>query len=441
MIGAVKRIYYNPKYAKIFHWTKLIAITGSAQAIVQATSLLCGILVIRLLPTQEYAWYTLANTMLGTMSVLADGGISAGVMALSGKVWQDGDKMGVILATGLDLRKKFAIVSLLVAIPILVYLLLQNGAGWLTVILITACLMPAFFAALSDSLLEIIPRLKQDIAALQKNQLTVAVGRLLLSGVTLFLFPFTFIAIFAAGMPRIYGNIRLSKIVDTFVNKDQKPDADIRKNILKIVKRLLPGSIYYCLSGQIIIWLASFFGNTSSIAQIGALGRLAMVLSLFSVLFNTLVTPRFARLPNDRSILLNRYLKILVGLIFFGIVIISICYIFSTQALWILGNKYKNLKNEFILSMIAGYIVMFAGVLFSINTSRGWTINPFFWIPFNIVIIGLGTMLFDISSIKGLFAFNIIIMAVEVIIYTAYGLRRILKFSPFNNNTFKFSQN
>ena len=439
MKEAVQRIYYNPKYSKIFQWGKLIAITGGAQAIVQATGLICGILVIRLLPTREYAWYTLANTMLGTMSVLADGGISAGVMALGGKVWQEGDKMGVILATGLDLRKKFAIVSLIIAIPILVYLLSQNGAGWLTIILITACLMPAFLAALSDSLLEIIPRLKQDIVALQKNQLTVATGRLLLSGVTLFLFPFTFIAIFAAGMPRMYGNIRLRKIVDKFVNKDQKPDAEIRRSILKIVKRLLPGSIYYCLSGQIIIWLVSFFGNTSSIAQVGALGRLAMVLSLFSVLFNTLVTPRFARLPNDRPILLNHYLKIIVGLIFFGILIISTCYVFSAQALWILGKGYSNLKDEFILCIIANYICVFAGVLFSINTSRGWAINPFFWIPCNVVIIVLGIIFLDISSIKGLFTFNIIIMAVEVIIYTFFGLMRILEVPQLGNRTIKFS--
>ena len=441
MKGAVQRIYYNPKYSKIFHWSKLIAVTGSAQVIVQFTGLLCGILVIRLLPTQEYAWYTLANTMLGTMSILADGGISTGVMALGGKVWQDKDRMGVILATGLDLRKKFAVISLLVAIPILMYLLWQHGAGWLTIVLITASLIPSFFAVISDSLLEIVPKLKQDIGALQKNQVTVGVGRLLLSGVTLFLFPFTFIAVLAAGIPRIYGNFQLNKIVNGFVNKDQKPDVEIRKSILNIVKRILPGSIYYCLSGQITIWLVSFFGNTSSIAQIGALGRLAMVLSIFSVLFNTLVTPRFARLQNDKLILLNLFFKILIGLIFLGILIICTCYIFSTQALWILGNGYSNLKTEFILSIIASYMGLFAGVLFAINTSRGWTINPLFGIPFNVVIIALGIIFLDISSIKGLFVFNIIIMAVDVVIYIVNGLRRILTINTFNNSTFNFPEN
>jgi hypothetical protein len=77
----VQRIYTNLIFAKVFEWGKLITIVGSAQILVQAISLISGILVIRLLPTHEYALYTLANTMLGTMSLLADGGISTGVMS------------------------------------------------------------------------------------------------------------------------------------------------------------------------------------------------------------------------------------------------------------------------------------------------------------------------------------------------------------------------
>ena len=104
-------------------WLRLTSITGGTQLLIQAIGLLSGIIVIRLLPTTEYALYTLANTMLGTMVVLADSGIGSGVMAESGKVWKDKEKLGVALVTGLDLRRKFAAGSLLVAAPILIYLL------------------------------------------------------------------------------------------------------------------------------------------------------------------------------------------------------------------------------------------------------------------------------------------------------------------------------
>jgi len=376
---------------------------------------------------KEYAWYTLANTMLGTMSVLADGGISAGVMAQGGKVWQDKEKLGSVLATGLDLRRKFAVGSLMIAAPVLIYLLSRHGAGWLTILLIIASLIPAFFAALSDSILEIVPKLHQDIVSLQKNQLAVSISRLLLSGLLLFIFPFTFIAILAAGIPRAYGNIRLRKITQAFAIEHQKPDLEIQKNILNIVKRILPGSIYYCLSGQITIWLISIFGNTSSVADVGALGRLAMVLTLLSVLFNTLVIPRFARLPNNANFLLNRFLQIQFGLISFGAIIIGLVYIFSTQALWVLGPNYSNLKTELTLSVIAGYLGLIVGTLFALNTSRGWTINPLLSITLNLIAIVTGLLLINISNLKGLFEFNIYVMGSEVIIYLIYGLFKIMK--------------
>ena len=176
MKDILSKLKYHPKYETILNWGKLISITGSAQIIVQILGFASGILIIRLLPVQEYALYTLANTMLGTMTVLADGGISTGVMSQGAKVWQNKVMLGKVLATGLDLRRKFAIFSLLGATPFLIYLLLHNGASWLTTVLIVASLIPAFLAALSDTLLEIVPKLHQDILPLQKNQLMVGVG-------------------------------------------------------------------------------------------------------------------------------------------------------------------------------------------------------------------------------------------------------------------------
>ena len=112
MKDILSKLKYHPKYETILNWGKLISITGSAQIIVQILGFASGILIIRLLPVQEYALYTLANTMLGTMTVLADGGISTGVMSQGAKVWQNKVMLGKVLATGLDLRRKFAIFSL-----------------------------------------------------------------------------------------------------------------------------------------------------------------------------------------------------------------------------------------------------------------------------------------------------------------------------------------
>src|SRR5260221_2165220 len=147
---------------KLFKWAKLLGVTFSAQVLIQLLGLFSGILMIRLLPTAEYAFYTLANTMLGTMTVLADGGISSGVMASGAKVWQDQKKLGTVISTGLMLRKKFAIYSLTISLPVLFYLLHRNNAGLISSLLIILSIIPAFYAALSDNLLEIASKLHQD---------------------------------------------------------------------------------------------------------------------------------------------------------------------------------------------------------------------------------------------------------------------------------------
>src|SRR5450432_1716731 len=310
----VLQIYSNPKYSKVFEWGRLISITGSAQILVQLFSFVCGILVIRMLPTQEYALYTLANAMLGTMILLADSGVSTGVMAQGAKVWQNDEKLGAVLVTGLDLRKKFAIGSLVIATPALLYLLRHHGASWLMSVLIIVSLIPAFFTGLSGTLLEIVFKLRQNIVPLQKIQVMNNAGRLALLCATLLIFPWTFVALLAAGIPQIWANMRLRAISGNYADWNQKPDAAVRKEILYIVKRVIPGAVYYCLSGQITIWLISIFGTSAALAQMGALGRLAMVLSLFTVLFSTLISPRFARLPDNRSLLLKRFFHIMAGI-------------------------------------------------------------------------------------------------------------------------------
>ena len=424
-----QRIVTNPNYLRALEWGKLVTITGSAQILIQAVGLISGILVIRLLSTREYALFTLANTMLGTMSVLADGGISAGVMAQGGKYWQSPTKLGEVLVTGFDLRKRFAVVSLLFAIPVLIYLLRHHQASWLMAVLIVLCLLPAFIMGLSGTLLEIAPKLHQDIILLQKNQIVTNLARLSLS-LSLFLFPWAFMAVLAAGIPQIWANKNLRRISEGYADWKQESSPFIRREIITFVKRILPGSIYYCLSGQITIWLISLFGSTIALAQIGALGRLAMMLSLFSVLINTLIVPRFARLSSQANVLLRRYLQIQIGLFLLSAIIITGVWLFPIQVLWLLGQEYSNLKTELILSIINACLGLIGGVSFSLCTCRGWVINPIISIPITIFSLILGIYLLDISTLRGVLVLNIFVSVIELSAYLIHNIFKITKSEP-----------
>ena len=423
----VQRVSASASYAWLLEWGRLVTITGGAQAIIQALGLVSGILVIRLLPTSQYALYTLANAMLGTMSILADGGISAGVMAQGGKVWQDREKLGTVLATGFELRQRFAVGSLLVATPVLLYLLHAHDASWPMAFLIVAALVPAFVTALSGAILEVAPKLAQDIVPLQRNQVGVNIGRLMLLGLVLVPFPLAFMAVLGGGLPQIWANRRLRKISSRYADWHQQPDGAVRQEIMAFVRRILPGSIYYCLSGQLTIWLISVFGTTVAIAQVGALSRLSMMLGLISVVFSTLVLPRFARLPAVRRLLFARYMQVLAGLVVLSGIIIGLVSLFPGEVLWILGNGYSNLRSVVVLSVGSSCLGLIVGVSFSICTSRGWAVHPALSIPITVAAVACGVILFDVGTLRGILLMNIFVSFIELIIYVSYTVLQIMR--------------
>jgi len=427
MKDLVQLISKSQNYEKITEWTRLISITGISQLIIQTTGFVSGILVIRLLSTQEYGYYTLANTMLGTMILLADGGISTSVLAQGGKTWLNREKLGSVLVTGFDLRRKFAVASLIIAVPILIYLLRLHHTGWLTTIFITLCIIPAFLASLSSNLLTVGPILHQNIIPLQKVHIKVSVCRLLMLTLTLFAFPWAYIAILSASIPQIWGNTRIKKISSLYADWTRKPDPEIRQEIVSVVKRILPGTIYFCLSSQITIWLISFIGTTASVAQIGALGRLAMILNFFSSIFGALIIPRFARLENNKDLILKRFIQIQIGLMLLFLMIILLISIFPTQILWILGNDYSGLEKELILSVAGSCISLYASFLFNISTSRNWIINPLVSIPIKVVTVIFGAMVLNITTLSGILVFNIFLASSELLIYFMYSVSKIYK--------------
>lgn len=401
-------------------WGKLVTLTGSTQVVIQAIGFISGILIIRLLPTQEYAFYTLANTMLGTMTILADGGISTGVMAQGGKVWQEREKLGRVLSTGMELKKRFAVGSLLIAMPALVFLLRYHEASWLMTLLIVASLIPTFFSSLTGSLLQIPLKLKQDIQPLQHNQIKINVSRLILLLTTIFIFPWAYIAVLSAGIPQVWGNFQLRKFASRHVNFTQNSDPLVRKKIMDFVHNLLPSSIYYCLSGQITIWLISLFGSTEALAQIGALSRLSMILSIFNILFSTLVVPRFSRLPNQKKQVLKFFFLIQMGLIVGCFCIVFFVHSFSENILWILGDDFSSLSTEIILITVGSCFALISGCTNHLLSSRGIIVPPAHFIITMITVQVLLALIIPIDNVIGIIIYGLCTSGMVYLVRLSY---------------------
>src|ERR1700680_1512665 len=103
----------SPILRRAFGHARRIGNYVLVQAVVLIIAFSSGILLVRWLPPREYAFFTIANAMQATLLLLADIGISIGLISIGGRVWQDRHRFGELINTGLSLRRKLAAAALL----------------------------------------------------------------------------------------------------------------------------------------------------------------------------------------------------------------------------------------------------------------------------------------------------------------------------------------
>src|SRR5262249_43654932 len=168
-----------PTQARWRKGLQTLVLTAGAQAGIQLLAVVTGLMVVRLLSGREDAYYTLANAAVGSLTVLTDCGVTQSVLALGGRVWRSPATLGAIAAGGMRLRRRFALFALVIAVPFVFTQLRQQGAGVSAALLVTASIVPLLLSSMTNQVLEVMPRLHQRLAQLQRIQLSGAALRLL----------------------------------------------------------------------------------------------------------------------------------------------------------------------------------------------------------------------------------------------------------------------
>ena len=381
-------------------WTTLY--TAVSQGLVQALGFVAGVVIIRTLSPEQYAYYAIVTAGLGTMTVLGDGGVSSGVLAQGGAVWQDRGLLGRVIATGLVMRARLALLSVLVGVPLMGVLLRHQGAGPIESILIPLSIVPLFVATVSGHLLETASRLHQQLAPLQWIQVAANGLRVLLVVALLPLLPLAGFASIIAAAPQWWANWRLRQLADRYADWRTGSDPEIRARIGAQVRRSLPGAVYYAISGQLTIWLISVFGNSPSVAAVGALGRLAALLTVLTSVFGTLAVPRFARIPAaERGLIRHRYLQLQGLLAVLTCIPVAVLAIFPRAALSILGSRYTGLPHEAILMGLSSAAAILAGAAFSLGAARGVVAPPALTIAYSFATQVSLVLLLPVGTISG----------------------------------------
>ena len=137
-------------------------------------------------------------------------------------------------------------------------------------------------------------------------------------------------------------------------------------------------------------------------------------------MFTTLISPRFARLPQKKSLLRNRARIILFGAIILVFSIVLTVYLVSDILLWFLGDEYSELNQEVVFLFLANGMSLLSSFAYSLYVSRGWMMKPYIYIPINFVTLSACIYLIDISTLVGVISINIIVSSIMFILNTVY---------------------
>ncbi len=379
----------------------------TVQVAVQAMGVASGILLVRTLSQTEYAYFTLAFSMMSTMSILADSGISISLSSIGGRVWQDRERFGRLINTALRLRRYLASIAVIAVTPILVWLLIRSGAPRLYAAGITLTLLIGLNYQLLSGVLMIVPRLHSQIKRVQTLDSLAAAVRLALLVTAYFIFLNAEIAVLATIISVIVQYVVLRRWVTDSVDLEAPVSSEDQSAMLGIVKHQAPNAVFYCIQGQLTVWLISVFGNTKSIAEVGALGRLSVIFTIINATMASIVLPAFARCQSPRELRI-RYFQVCSGFLLLGLSLIAGAALFPDQFLWILGSKYAHLRNELLLMMIMSAFSAVTAAMWSLNSTRAWIKYSWLYVPATLLTqVALLTVL-DISTVRGVLWFGMI---------------------------------
>jgi O-antigen/teichoic acid export membrane protein len=411
-----------PVIRRALHRARVVGKFAVVQGIVQMVGFLSGILLIRHLDQREYAYFTIANTMQGTLNTLADIGISVGLVSIGGRVWQDRNRFGQLIKTASNLRRKLGAIAAIVITPILFFMLVKNGAPLPYTFVLIALVLAGLAVQLALGVLGVVPRLRSDIGRIQTIDFVGAAVRLVVLVALMYLFLNSAVAVAVGSATLFVQYWMLRRYAARVIDFDAPENEEDRSAMQRFIRHLAANAVFFCFQGQITIFLLGFFGRVNAIAEVGALGRLGMVFTVLTNLLTNVFGPAFARCQDPKR-LRWQYAAIVGGVTAFSLVLIAAAALFPGAFLFVLGAKYAHLERELVL-MVGGAVVgALTGTFWTLNASKAWIAGSWLYIPLTVGTQILLIPITDFSSVRSVLMFNLLSAVPNLVLNLALSIR------------------
>nr|MBA2431592.1 polysaccharide biosynthesis protein [Chthoniobacterales bacterium] len=295
-----------------------------------------------------------------------------------------------------------------VVTPLLYFMLVKNGASTLYALTLIAVVLGGLAVQLSVGVLSVVPRLHSRLGRIQLIDVTGAVVRLaaILALLLIFMNASVAIAIGCGALLLQYWMLR--KYVAGVVDLRAPENDEDRATIRGLVRKQAANAIFFCVQGQITVFLISFFGTRAgAVAEVGALGRLAMIFAVLGNLLTNVFAPAFARCHDPRR-LRWQYAGIVGAVTAFSLLLIASAALFPRPFLYVLGSQYMHLERELVLMVGAAVASALTGTFWALNSAKAWVTGAWLYVPLTLATQAAMIPFTDFTTVRGVLIFGLI---------------------------------
>lgn len=426
MISAINR-------TRLHRLVVLFAKNSFTQVWIQGCSLVAGLLLLRILSTKEYALYSIASGYQGVLAVLSDLALSMSITAFGGTEGHRSQRLGSVVQSALRLRWSYAGLAFLVMAPIhWVLLTRQQSGAWYAVLLLVPPSL-AIISLVQSSILGTSLRVLDRYDTVFRTDAAVASTRPVLTGGLALTSPTAIWALALNSLTVAAGAwIYRREARAVGLLSPVPPSRELEKKMVRLSLQAAPTALFYCIQGQLPLWIIAIFGLTQNVAEVGALSRLGLIIGLGISFVSTVLAPKFARQNSIRRLHVIFGGTVAIGSA--GLAAIWLVAVFLPKPLLlILGPNFKHLGPELIISVGAQCISGLTSIMFALTSSRGWIRLNWMYIPLTIVTQIIAVTQLPLTSTIGVLWFQLVCtipaFGLNILIYFD-GIRKFVPSPP-----------
>jgi len=386
-------------------WGLKIASYASLNILGRVVQMISAFMVVRALGKTDYAWYSLANNLVGALGMFTVTGIGTGLMPVAGEVAHDRLKLGAVMASAARFRTSLLLVGSLTGIPVFVHLLLHSDCSVLKTSVLVAAAMVSVLVSIASQMFSTPLSLARRYSVPQWENIMNSSLRLLfiaaLIGAGMADSVTVMIVTVLAPLPTVFGWL-LPK-ARQHAAFEQPADPIATKRLKKHFVVGLPASLTYLFEAQIATFIVGFMGNIDKVADLGAIGRVALLLQVPLSIASGMLLPRMAA-EQDRGRLKKMWIGSSLLAVLSGAVVLSGGWLMRHHLLMLLGPAYAGLEQELVFYLAFQVFAFVVTVVSMPVQSKGWVRHS--WIR-PVLVFGsqaVAACFLDLSTVNGAIA-------------------------------------